>query len=166
MRDFLRGCLVWLFGYPLSVVVATTVLTAPVWVMSYFPFDESVRMVLGAAHVAGFFALVPALMTPRSPYVWPYVAAGTRTGAWCGLLTMSMFIIALVCCRGHRIPGIGERSWCRRRGTCHVADSVGLDRWCGCGIRGGWGCRRIRFRACGCRTRGTRGTSVPKLSLI
>lgn len=95
MRDFLRGCLVWLFGYPLSVVAATTVLTAPVWVLSHFPFDEGFRMVLGAAPVVGFFALVPALMQ-RSPHVWPYIAAGTRTGAWCGLLAMSLFIIVFV----------------------------------------------------------------------
>ncbi len=96
MRDFLRGCLVWLFGYPLSVVVATTVLTAPVWLMSHFPFDESVRMVLGAAPVVGFFALLPALLTQSSPHVWPYVAAGARTGAWCGLLAMSIFVIVFV----------------------------------------------------------------------
>lgn len=96
MREFLRGCLVWLFAYPLSVVVATSVLTAPVWVLSQFPFDEGIRMVLNAAPVVGFFALLPALLTPSSPHVWPYVTAGARTGAWCGLLAMGMFIIVFV----------------------------------------------------------------------
>jgi hypothetical protein len=96
MRDFLRGCLVWFVGYPLSVIVATVVITAPVWALSHSPFDDGVRMVLGAAPVVGFFALLPALLTPPSPRVWSFVAAGTRTGAWCGLLAMSMFVVAFV----------------------------------------------------------------------
>lgn len=96
MRDFLRGCLIWFVAYPLSSITAATVLTAPVWVTASLPFDSGVRMVMGAAPVVGFFALLPALLTPPSPRVWPYVQAGARTGAWCGLLAMSMFIIAFV----------------------------------------------------------------------
>lgn len=93
MREFLRGCLVWLLGFPLSVVVATIVLTAPVWGTAPYPLESAVRMVPGAAPVVGFFAFAGAVMTPRSPDVWPYVAAGARTGVWCGALALSMFVI-------------------------------------------------------------------------
>ncbi len=95
MRDFLRGCLVWFVGYPLSVVAATAVLLAPLWATSYTPVDMAIRMLFGAAPVVGFFALLPALLTSSSPRVWPYVAAGTRTGAWGGALMVSIYAFVL-----------------------------------------------------------------------
>lgn len=165
MRDFLRGCLVWLFGYPLSVVVASTVLTAPVWVVSHFPFDEGVRMVLSAAPVVGFFALVPALMTPRSPHVWPYVAAGTRTGAWCGLLAMGMFVVVFVAAivreatqmlaHGHSSP---EMPGALLASIGWIAGAIAVS-----AVAGATGGFVFGLVAAG---PAQRGTSVPKLSLI
>ena len=93
MRDFVRGCVVWFAGFPLSVIAAAAVLTAPVWITSPSPFDSAVSMVSGAAPVVAFFSLLPALIMPPSPRVWPYVAAGMRTGFWCGVIAFSMFFI-------------------------------------------------------------------------
>lgn len=93
MREFLRGCLVWLLGFPLSVVAATIVLTAPVWGTAPYPLESAVRMVPGAVPVVGLFAFAGAVMTQRSANVWPYVAAGARTGVWCGALAFSMFVV-------------------------------------------------------------------------
>jgi len=96
MRDFLRGCLVWFVGYPLSVIAAAAVLTAPVWMTAPAPLDRAVAMVLGAAPVVGFFALLPAVLTPTSPHLWSFVMAGARTGMWCSALALSAFAVTFV----------------------------------------------------------------------
>ena len=116
MREFLRGCLVWFFGFPLSVVMATVVLTAPIWALAPSPLAASVPMVRGAAPVVAFFSFLPALLTPPSPDLRSYVLAGARTGAWCGAIALSMFIIVgfgivlrelAELLRGHSVQGAG-----------------------------------------------------------
>lgn len=130
MREFLRGCLVWFLGFPLSVVAATIVLTAPVWGTAPYALESAVRMVPGAAPVVGFFAFTAAVMTPRSPDVWPYVAAGARTGVWCGALAFSMFVIVGVA------MAVGEAAALLQGRAAHDAGPMllNLAAWVGGGL--------------------------------
>lgn len=96
MRMFLRGCLVWLVAYPLSVIVATVVLTAPVWITADRPLDAAVALLRSAGPVVALFSFPAAVLTAPSSSVWHYVAAGIRTGAWCAALVISLYAIVLV----------------------------------------------------------------------
>lgn len=102
MRAILRSCLVWFVGYPLSVLLATTVLMAAAWlpeVRASALCDDLwllVHRIIIAAPVVGAFSLLPAALTKPSDRILPYVANGARTGAWCGVLATSAFYVALV----------------------------------------------------------------------
>lgn len=96
MRKFLRGCLVWLAAFPLSVIVATAALTAPVWMTADRPLDAAVALMRSAGPVVAFFSFPAAVLTAHSSSVWHYVAAGVRTGAWCAALVLSLYVIVLV----------------------------------------------------------------------
>jgi hypothetical protein len=108
MRAILRSCLVWFVGYPSSVLVATTVLMAAVWLpevrMSAVSDDLwlLVRRIIIAAPVVAAFSLLPAALTKPSNRVLPYVASGARTGAWCGVLVTSAFYVVLVSAAGQQ----------------------------------------------------------------
>lgn len=99
MRVFWRGCLVWLVGYPLSVLVATTLLSAAVWAFEIRgdAIAEGLGMMarrgLEMLPVVAFFSLLPAALTPSSPKLRSYVVSGARTGAVGGALVMGMFAI-------------------------------------------------------------------------
>lgn len=96
MRKFLRGCLVWLAAYPLSVIVATATLTAPLWITADRPLDAAIALVLSAGPIVALFSFPAAVLTARSSSVWHYVAAGVQTGAWCAALVLSLYVIVLV----------------------------------------------------------------------
>lgn len=102
MRAILRSCLVWFVGYPLSVLAATSVLMAAVWlpeVRAATLGDELwliAQRIIGAAPVVAAFSILPAALTRPSDSIRPYVASGARTGAWCGVLATSAFYIVLV----------------------------------------------------------------------
>ena len=96
MRRFLRGCLVWFVAFPLSVIVATAVLTAPVWITADRPLDSAASAIAGAAPLVALFSFPAAALTLPSSSVWHYVAAGIRTGAWCGALALSLYVIVFV----------------------------------------------------------------------
>jgi hypothetical protein len=96
MRRFLRGCLIWFVAFPLSVILATAALTAPVWITADRPLDSAVALVRSAAPLLALFSFPAAALTTRSSSVWRYVAAGIRTGAWCAALALSLYVIVFV----------------------------------------------------------------------
>lgn len=96
MRGFLRSCLVWLVGFPLSVIVATVALTAPVWITADRPLDSAVALLGSAGPLVALFSFPAAALTAPSSSVWHYTAAGVRTGAWCAALAFSLYVIVFV----------------------------------------------------------------------
>lgn len=97
MRGFLRGCLVWLVGYPLSVLAAAAVLTAPSWMdKGNDAIALAVEAIVRAFPVIALFAFLGAVVTPPSLRIWDYVAAGARTGGAYGLIIASISIVLFV----------------------------------------------------------------------
>ena len=110
MRDFLRGCRMWLVGYPLSALAASAVLSAITWTAPGIETVTVIDSILAATPVVAFFSLVPATLTPASSRVWDFVAAGARTGGGFGLLVISPYLLVFIASlAGVAHSGLGGR---------------------------------------------------------
>jgi len=103
-----RETLLWLIGFPLSVVVAAIVVMLPFMISDPENFMRSHidlagytagdPMLLGAIKIIGAFCLPPAIVVrywekSSRGQIWPYVTAGAWTGFCGGLLAMLIPII-------------------------------------------------------------------------
>lgn len=102
MRALVRGLIVWLIGFPLSVFVSSAIVASIFLVSALVANDakslvQAQRTFFDVWPVVAFFSALPVLITwiqarpDRQPLRY-FVRSGARTGFWCGVIAMIAFI--------------------------------------------------------------------------